>query len=135
VPRTSNRLDRISDQLKKELACMIREELRDPRLGMVSVIDARVSRDLSHADIFFTVMGADSAEAAEALNHASGYLRTLLAKKINLRATPKLRFIFDESVERGRYLSTLIDQAIATNAPSEDEEPESGSASESSPEK
>ena len=114
---------------------MIREELRDPRLGMVSVIDARVSRDLSHADIFFTVMGADSAEAAEALNHASGYLRTLLAKKINLRATPKLRFIFDESVERGRYLSTLIDQAIATNAPSEDEEPESGSASESSPEK
>jgi len=131
VPRTSNRLDRISDQLKKELACLIREELRDPRLGMVSVIDAKVSRDLSHADIFFTVLGADSSEAAVALNHAAGYLRTLLAKKLNLRATPKLRFIYDESVERGRYLSTLIDQAIATNAPLEDED--TGSESEPEP--
>jgi ribosome-binding factor A len=115
--RPSNRLDRIGDQLKQELAILIREELRDPRLGMVSVIDAKVSRDLAHATVYFTVLNADVKEASDVLNKASGYLRTLIAKRLNLRATPKLRFTFDASVERGRELSALIDKAIALEHP------------------
>lgn len=119
--RPSNRLDRIGDQLKQELAVLIREELRDPRLGMVSVIDAKVSRDLAHAVIYFTVLNADVKEASEVLNKASGYLRTLIAKRLNLRATPKLRFAFDESIERGRELSALIDKAISLEHPSDED--------------
>lgn len=116
MPKTSNRLGRISDQLKQELALLIQSELRDPRLGMISVLDVKVSRDLAHADVFITVLGAEPPEAVAALNHAGGYLRNLLAKNVNLRVTPKLKFIFDESVERGRKLSSLIDEAVAQDA-------------------
>jgi len=119
MPKTSNRLDRIGDQLKQELAVLIREELRDPRLGMVSIIDAKVTRDLAHAVIYFTVLNADVAEVSEVLNKASGYLRTLIAKRLNLRSTPKLRFAFDESIERGRSLSALIDKALALDSAAE----------------
>lgn len=121
MPRTSNRLERINDQVKQELALLIREELRDPRLGMVSVIDARVSRDLAHAEIYVTVLGAEAQDATAALNHASGYLRSLLAKRLNLRSTPKLRFIYDASVEHGRKLSALIDHARALDSARADE--------------
>lgn len=116
MPKTSNRLDRINDQVKQELALLIREELRDPRLGMVSVIDTKVSRDLAHAEVYFTVLGAEAEAAAAALNSASGYLRNLLAKRLNLRSTPKLRFVYDASVEQGRKLSALIDHALALDS-------------------
>lgn len=116
MPRTSNRLGRINDQLKQELALLIQNELRDPRLGMISVLEVRVSRDLSHADVFITVLGAEAADAVAALNNAGGFLRSLLAKNLNLRVTPRLKFIFDESVERGRKLSSLIDEAVAQDA-------------------
>lgn len=133
MPRPSNRLDRIGDQLQQELAILIRDELRDPRLGMVSIVDAKVSRDLAHAVIYFTVMNADIAEVSEVLNKAGGFLRTLLAKRLNLRTTPKLRFAYDESIERGRTLSALIDKAIALETPADDassSDPDSGAADE-----
>lgn len=116
MPRTSNRLGRISDQLKQELALLIQNELRDPRLGMVSVLDVKVSKDLAHADVFITVLGAEPKAAVDTLNNAGGFLRSLLAKNLNLRVTPRLRFVFDESVERGRKLSSLIDEAVAQDA-------------------
>jgi ribosome-binding factor A len=116
MPRTSNRLGRISDQLKQELALLIQNEMRDPRLGMISVLDVKVSRDLAHADVFITVLNAEPKEAVAALNNAGGFLRSLLAKNLNLRVTPRLRFVFDESVERGRKLSSLIDEAVAQDA-------------------
>lgn len=116
MAKSSKRLDRIGDLVRQELAQLIQNELRDPRLGMISVIDARVSRDLSHADIHVTVLGAEVEPAIEALNHASGYLRSLLAKNLNLRATPRLRFIYDASIEKGRQLSALIDEAMAQDA-------------------
>lgn len=116
MPKTSNRLGRIGDEICQELATLIRGELRDPRLGMVSVVGARVSRDLSHADIYVTVLGAEVKGSVDALNHASGLLRSMLAKNINLRTTPRLRFIYDESVEKGRKLSALIDEAVAQDA-------------------
>ncbi|MDC0598795.1 30S ribosome-binding factor RbfA [Gammaproteobacteria bacterium] len=117
MPATVNRLDKISDQLKRELALLIQSEIRDPRVGMVSVTSIKVSRDLAYADVFVTMLGKEDEQAAQegidALNKAGGYLRSLLAKNINLRMTPKLKFIYDDSVVKGHYLSGLIDQAVA----------------------
>nr|WP_288363999.1 30S ribosome-binding factor RbfA [uncultured Spongiibacter sp.] len=111
-----SRTARIADFLKRELGSLIQLELRDPRIGMVSVTDAEVSRDLSHAKIFVTVMGKDSAEeAAEslaALNKAAGFLRSHVAKVNNARTTPQLRFFYDSSIDRGQRLSSLIQQAV-----------------------
>lgn len=127
MARVSNRLDRINDLLKRELALLLQNELRDPRVGMVSVTEVKVSRDLAFADVFVTFMGKSSREEAEdnleALNRASGFLRSLLARNINLRTTPRLKFIYDDSITRGQYLSGLIDEAIAQDKqhPSGDE--------------
>ncbi|MDT8398853.1 MAG: 30S ribosome-binding factor RbfA [Pseudomonadales bacterium] len=113
----SKRLDKISDLLRKELALLIQTEIRDPRVGMASVTAVKVSRDLAYANVYVTILGKSNADEAkegiEALNRAGGFLRSLLARNINLRSTPKLKFIYDDSVAKGHYLSGLIDQAIA----------------------
>jgi ribosome-binding factor A len=114
--KPSNRLDKIGDAIKQELARLIQHELRDPRLGMVSVTDAKVSRDLSHADAYVTTLATDQMAALAVLNKASGLLRTMLAKNLQLRATPRLKFHYDHSVDRGRHLSSLIDKAIAADS-------------------
>ncbi len=119
MPKPSNRNDKIVDLLRKELALLIQSEIRDPRVGMVSVTGAKVSRDLSYAEVFVTILGKntdeDIIESIKALNRASGYLRSLLAKSANLRTTPKLSFTYDNSLNRGRFLSDLIDEAIASD--------------------
>jgi ribosome-binding factor A len=111
-----SRLDRVGDFIQQELARMIQFEVRDPRIGMVMVNEVRVSRDLSHARVFVTFVGREDEgeiqEALEALNKASGYLRTLLSKINNMRVTPRLIFVFDESIRRGATLSSLIDRAL-----------------------
>jgi ribosome-binding factor A len=112
MPKPSKRLDRIGDMLKQELARLIQTELRDPRLGMVSVTGVEVSRDLAHANVYVTALNADPKEAVKVLDNASGLLRSLIAKNIQLRTTPRLKFHYDESVERGRELSALIDKAL-----------------------
>ncbi len=117
MAKVSNRLDKIADLLKKELAVLIQKEVRDPRVGMVSVTAAKVTRDLAWAEIYVTILGTEQSgtveEGVEVLNHAAGYLRSLLAKNLNLRTTPKLRFLYDDSIVRGSRLSSLIDQAVA----------------------
>ncbi|CAA0094306.1 30S ribosome-binding factor RbfA [Zhongshania aliphaticivorans] len=111
-----SRTARIADFLKRELGSFIQKELRDPRLGMVSVIDAQVSRDLSHAKIYVTVMGKNTAEEAKeslaVLNKAAGFLRSQVAKINNARTTPQLRFYYDTSVNRGQHISKLIQDAV-----------------------
>lgn len=120
---SSPRLQRVADQVQRELAKMIQKEVKDPRLGMVSVTGVEVSRDLAYADVYVTALigqqddlEQESAEKRKAtvdvLNNAAGFLRSLLAKELSLRTTPKLRFHYDESISRGRYLSSLIDDAI-----------------------
>ena len=111
---------RIADQIQRELAELIRTELRDPRVGpMVTLTGVEMSRDQSHAKVFFTVMGAQAAvrEAREGLHHAAGFLRTLLAHRLTTRSVPELHFEHDESVERGVRLSKLIDEANAAPPP------------------
>lgn len=120
MPKEFSRTQRVADFIKQELASLIQRELRDPRIGgMVSVTAVQVSRDMSHATVYATVLGKDSeAEAAEsmaALNHAAGFLRTQIAKINNARTTPKLRFVFDSSIGRGARISKLIDDAVAVD--------------------
>jgi|TARA_B110000467_G_scaffold8419_1_gene7407 ribosome-binding factor A len=125
MPREFTRAERVSDAVQQELAVLIRDEVRDPRVGMVSVTDVDVSRDLAYAKIHVTFVGDHSQkeidEAMAALNGASGYLRKLLAGSIKLRITPKLTFLFDESGRRGQHLSALIDYAISTQPDAEPE--------------
>jgi ribosome-binding factor A len=110
-----SRRARIADQIQRELAETIRVELRDPRVGLITLTGV----ELSHAKVFFTVLGAESAaaDAAEGLQRAAGFLRTQLAHRLTTRKVPELHFEFDESVERGVRLSRLIDEAVAPPKP------------------
>ena len=109
------RTQRVADYLQRELAALIQHEVRDPRVGMVSITGVEVSRDLGHAKVYYTVMGSDSSddarESTEALNKAAGFLRSQLSRSSNLRSVPQLRFYFDSSVGRGRDLEDLIKRA------------------------
>jgi ribosome-binding factor A len=113
---TAPRRARIADQIQRELAEAIRTQLRDPRVtSMVTLTGVEMSRDGSHAKVFFTVLGAQSAarDAGEGLQSAAGFLRKELAHRLSTRSVPELHFEFDESVERGVRLSRLIDEAVA----------------------
>lgn len=118
MPRDHSRTLRIAEQIQREIAELIRLELKDPRVGMVTLTDVEVSADYAHAKIFFTTLGtSDQIEAASAgLNHAAGFLRHELGQRIKLRSIPQLHFIYDESIERGMRLSRLIDEAVAPAA-------------------
>ena len=112
---SSARNARIADQIQRELAELIREEVRDPRVQMLTLTGVELSRDQSHAKIFFTVLGtAGQAEACgQGLARSAGFLRVGLAHRLTTRKVPELHFVFDESVERGVRLSRLIDEAVA----------------------
>ena len=116
MAKNPSRLGRIGDQIQKDLAELIRTEVKDPRIGMITITGVEVSSDYHHAKVFFTTLGGSEAvaKAADGLHHASGFLRFQLAKGLKLRLVPELHFVYDESVERGIRLSTLIDDAIAS---------------------
>lgn len=116
MPKDYPRGRRIADQIQRELSEIIRMDLKDPRVGLITITDVEVTQDNEHAKVFFTALGEPvQQEAAErALNHASGFLRSALAKVMKLRTVPQLRFNYDVSVERGVRLSNLIDEAIAS---------------------
>ena len=116
MPREYSRGQRVADLIQRELAQLIQRELRDPRLGMVTVNEVKASRDLAYADVYITLLGGESSEdregCLEVLNNAQGFLRSQLARILKTRTTPKLRFHYDNSVSDGQYLSKLIDEAI-----------------------
>lgn len=122
-----SRTQRVADYLQRELAALIQHEVRDPRVGMVSITGVNVSRDLGHAKVYFTVLGCDSDEEASestaALNKASGFLRSQLSRDSNMRSVPQLRFYFDSSVGRGRHLEDLIRRAADADRHLHDREP------------
>jgi ribosome-binding factor A len=114
MARSPSRAGRIADQIQRDLAVLIRSEVKDPRIGMVTLTGVEVSNDYHHAKVFFTTLG-DAAVLAKAqlgLDKASGFLRSQLAKGLGLRIVPELHFVHDESVERGARLSKLIDDAV-----------------------
>lgn len=113
-----SRTQRIGDQMQRELAQLIQREVKDPRLGLITITAVEVSRDLSHAKIFITVMGKDDDQDAvkanlRILNDAGGFLRMQLGKAMKLRTVPQLHFNYDASVRRGVELTSLIERAVA----------------------
>ncbi len=110
------RTDRVSEQIRRELAVLIRDRVKDPRVGMVTLLDVEVSKDLSHAKVWFDVLKTEHGlEAQEALNHAAGFLRHELNHLIKLRVTPNLHFYYDDTQSRGNALAALIDKAVASD--------------------
>jgi ribosome-binding factor A len=126
MAKNPNRLGRIGDQIQKDLAALIRSEVKDPRVGMVTLTDVEVSNDYRHAKVFFTTLGdAEAVARTEAgLQRAAGFLRSQLAAGLKLRIVPELHFVHDSSVERGMTLSRLIDDAVATDGSRSDKDPE-----------
>ncbi|MCH7742350.1 MAG: 30S ribosome-binding factor RbfA [Proteobacteria bacterium] len=121
MPREFSRGRRIADLIQRELAILIQREMKDPRLGMVTINDAKVSRDLAFADVYFTVLGGNDAQGAEeVLNNAGGFLRTQLSKIMSTRTTPKLRFHYDATIENGARISKVITDALAEDASKRD---------------
>jgi len=118
MPRDYPRSRRIAEQVQRELSDIIRLELKDPRVGMITIVDVEVSPDQSNARVFFTLLGdqAKIADTTEGLQHATGFLRSELAHRMKLRVVPQLQFKYDESVERGMHVSQLIDAAVAQDA-------------------
>jgi ribosome-binding factor A len=109
------RTDRVAQQIQRELAELVRLEISDPRVKLVTITGVEVANDYSHAKIFFTRLDGKHEEAQQGLERAGGYLRSQLARSLKLRIMPQLHFVFDASVERGSHLSQLIDQAVASD--------------------
>lgn len=124
MPKDFPRGRRIADQIQRELSDIIRLELKDPRATLITITGVEVSQDNSHAKVFFTALGepAQQEAAGRALEHAAGFLRSTLAKRIKLRTVPQLHFNYDISVERGMRLARLIDEAVA-DKPAEKKQP------------
>lgn len=113
---TSSRAARVADQIQRDLAVVLQREMKDPRLGIVTVSAVDVSSDLQNAKVFVTFLGKDDAdeisEGVEVLSNAAGFLRSQLAKSIRMRSVPTLRFFYDKSLSEGAKMSSLISQAI-----------------------
>lgn len=112
------RLNRIADQIQKELAEIIRMDLRDPRVKLVTLTGVEVTNDLAHAKVFYSLIGdaADREATAAGLHRSAGFLRSQIASRLTIKTVPQLHFHFDESLTRGSELSALIDLANATRA-------------------
>lgn len=109
------RTDRIAEQIQRELAELIRLQVKDPRVKKVTLTGVDVTNDHAHAKVFYTSLDGDTPELLQGLERAAGFLRSQLAHAMKLRITPQLHFIYDASVERGVHLSQLIEQAVASD--------------------
>lgn len=111
------RAKRVADQIQRDLAVLLQREMKDPRLGIVTVSGVEVTSDLQNAKVFVTFLGKDEPQeikqALEVLSGAAGFLRSQLAKSIRMRSVPSLRFLFDKSIVEGQKMTSLIDKAIS----------------------
>ncbi len=121
MPKDFPRALRVAEQIRREIAELLRSEVKDPRVGMVTISDVEVSRDLKHAKIYFTALGdqdlIDSSQAG--LDSAVGFLRHELGKRLKVRTIPDLRFIYDYSLLQGERIDALIDAGLAETQASE----------------
>ncbi|MBI1424351.1 MAG: 30S ribosome-binding factor RbfA [Gammaproteobacteria bacterium] len=115
MPKDFARTDRVAEQILRELAELIRLEVKDPRVRMVTLTAVEVTADYSHARIYYTTLEGTDGKVQQGLERASGFLRSQLAHAMKLRIIPQLHFLYDASVERGARLSQLIDQAVASD--------------------
>jgi ribosome-binding factor A len=115
MKRPSQRAHRVGDQIQRELADLLKNEVKDPRVGPVTIIAVDVSPDLSHAIVRFShLAGRETAkQASTALSRTAGFLRSELSRRLGLYSVPQLQFVYDDSIESGIRMSRLIDEAIA----------------------
>lgn len=128
--KSFSRKDRVNEQIRRELAELIRTELKDPRVGMVSLTDVEITADYAHAKVFFTTLADDAAlaEVEVGLSKAAGFLRRELGRRIRIHTIPELHFVHDISLLRGSSLSQLIDQAVSAKADDADGDDATGDA-------
>ena|SRR5210317_2096242 len=112
-PRDFKRHERVAGQMRRDLAKLIQQEIKDPEVGFVSLSDVEVTRDLSHARVFITVFKPEKAqESLKALRRAASFLRRRLGQELRLRHVPELHFVHDDSVEKGSHIDELISKAL-----------------------
>ncbi|WP_430875310.1 30S ribosome-binding factor RbfA [Gilliamella sp. G0441] len=116
MAKAFNRSSRVGHELQKEIAIILQREIKDPRLGMVTVSGVDISRDLSYAKVFVTFLNDDDPQVIEqgltVLNDAKGYIRTLIGKAMRLRIIPEIKFLYDESLVKGMQMSSLVSDVI-----------------------
>ena len=122
MPKEYSRSKRVGDQIQRELALLIQREIKDPRIGMVTVTGVEVSKEYEKAKVYITTLGEsqDTRETVDALNQAAGFLRSQLGSRLTIRRIPQLVFEHDTSIEQGRYLSDLIGKAVKADRHDED---------------
>ena len=114
-----NRSFKVSDQIQRDLSELIARELKDPRVGMVTLQGVEVTPDYAHAKVFFSVLVGDPEATLEALNQAAGFLRTGLFKRLHIHTVPTLHFVYDRTTERAADMNALIAKAVASRGPEE----------------
>ena len=114
-----NRSFKVSDQIQRDLSELIARELKDPRVGMVTLQGVEVTPDYAHAKVFFSVLVGDPEATLEALNQAAGFLRNGLFKRLHIHTVPTLHFIYDRTTERAADMNALIAKAVASRGPEE----------------
>ena len=119
----SVRQERVQEQLVQEVSDMVQKDLRDPRLGFVTLTGAEISKDLRHAKIFVSVLGDEEArkQSLKALNGASGLLRGEFARRAHLRVAPELVFQYDDGIDRGQHIFELLHSVEADLKPRPEE--------------
>ena len=111
-----NRGFRVADQIQRDLAELIARELKDPRVGMVTINAVEVTPDYAHAKVFFTLLVGSPSDTAAALNEAAGFLRNGLFKRLHIHTVPTLHFVFDRTTERASDMNALIAKAVSSRA-------------------
>jgi ribosome-binding factor A len=119
-PKTPNRSFKVADQIQRDLTELIARELKDPRVGMVTIQAVEVTPDYAHAKVFFSLLVGDSVACQEGLNQAAGFLRAGLFKRLHIHTVPTLHFVFDRTTERASDMNALIAQAVASRSKNED---------------
>ncbi len=111
-----NRNFKVADQIQRDLAELIARELKDPRVGMVTIQAVEVTPDYAHAKIFFSMLTGDPAAAVEGLNQAAGFLRNGLFKRLHIHTVPTLHFVYDRTTEKAADMNALIARAVASRS-------------------
>ncbi len=113
---TPNRSFKVADQIQRDLADLIARELKDPRVGMVTIQSVEVTPDYAHAKVFYSLLNGDPEQTTQGLNAAAGFLRSGLFKRLHIHTVPMLHFVFDRTTERAADMNALIAKAVSSRA-------------------
>jgi ribosome-binding factor A len=126
------RIARVNEQIRRELTYLLQREVRDPRIGIVTITAIETSPDLYHAKVFYSVMGSDEDRdsAAEGLRAAAGFLRTEIGRRMHIRRAPELHFTYDNTLQHAMHIERLLQEARASSGSATGSDGESGRADE-----